>query len=179
MLQQNSLCFPCLEKVRTKFPVFPVPWPPCVTIHWENYVTKLCSLWAILNRIPGVKNFGIQRNFVHNLSFAFLTPIFYEHTWYLRKKANYECRSTMTVCQNKGIMTRTSFIYQKMNAAVLITKLRKVLLTISELCLCLHLQLAAHQDSNQQHKPGVFSKILNTKSTICVYGYSIHVLLSS
>ena len=22
--QQNSLCFPCLEKVRTKFPVFPV-----------------------------------------------------------------------------------------------------------------------------------------------------------
>ena len=30
VLQQNSLCFPCLEKVRTKFPVFPVPWPPCV-----------------------------------------------------------------------------------------------------------------------------------------------------
>ena len=29
MSQQNSLCFPCLEKVRTKFPVFPVPWPPC------------------------------------------------------------------------------------------------------------------------------------------------------
>ena len=27
--EQNSLCFPCLEKVRTKFPVFPVPWPPC------------------------------------------------------------------------------------------------------------------------------------------------------
>ena len=29
--EQNSLCFPCLEKVRTKFPVFPVfpvPWPP-------------------------------------------------------------------------------------------------------------------------------------------------------
>ena len=22
--EQNSLCFPCLEKVRTKFPVFPV-----------------------------------------------------------------------------------------------------------------------------------------------------------
>ena len=33
VLQQNSLCFPCLEKVRTKFPVFPVPWPPwsCIT----------------------------------------------------------------------------------------------------------------------------------------------------
>ena len=30
-LQQNSLCFPCLEKVRTKFLVFPVPWPPCVS----------------------------------------------------------------------------------------------------------------------------------------------------
>ena len=29
VLQQNSLCFPCLEKVRTKFPFFPVPWPPC------------------------------------------------------------------------------------------------------------------------------------------------------
>ena len=28
VLQQNSLCFPCLEKVRTKFPVFLVPWPP-------------------------------------------------------------------------------------------------------------------------------------------------------
>ena len=26
--EPNSLCFPCLEKVRTKFPVFPVPWPP-------------------------------------------------------------------------------------------------------------------------------------------------------
>ena len=32
VLQQNSLCFPCLEKVRTKFPVFPVPWPPCLTV---------------------------------------------------------------------------------------------------------------------------------------------------
>ena len=30
MSEQNSLCFPCLEKVRTKFPVFPVPWPPCI-----------------------------------------------------------------------------------------------------------------------------------------------------
>ena len=28
-LQQNSLCFPCLEKVRSKFPAFPVWWPPC------------------------------------------------------------------------------------------------------------------------------------------------------
>ena len=28
VLSLNSLCFPCLEKVITKFPVFPVPWPP-------------------------------------------------------------------------------------------------------------------------------------------------------
>ena len=34
--KQNSLCFPCLEKVRTKFPVFPVPWPPC------NIFTPVC-----------------------------------------------------------------------------------------------------------------------------------------
>ena len=27
----NSLCFPCLEKLTAKFPVFPVPWPPCHT----------------------------------------------------------------------------------------------------------------------------------------------------
>ena len=30
MSEQNSLCFLCLEKVRTKFPVFPVSWPPCL-----------------------------------------------------------------------------------------------------------------------------------------------------
>ena len=27
VLYLNSLCFPCLEKVITKFPVFPVLWP--------------------------------------------------------------------------------------------------------------------------------------------------------
>ena len=32
MSDQNSLCFPCLEKVRTKFPVFPVPWPRCIIL---------------------------------------------------------------------------------------------------------------------------------------------------
>ena len=45
VLQQNSLCFPCLEKVRTKFPVFPVPWPPCN-----------CSIWHVslllIQRVP-------------------------------------------------------------------------------------------------------------------------------
>ena len=35
MSQQNSLCFPCLEKVRTKFPVFPVPWPPWTSVRFE------------------------------------------------------------------------------------------------------------------------------------------------
>ena len=29
LLYLNSLCFPCLEKVITKLPVFPVPWSPC------------------------------------------------------------------------------------------------------------------------------------------------------
>ena len=40
MSQQNSLCFPCLEKVRVKFPVFPVfpvLWPPCENISKEKF----------------------------------------------------------------------------------------------------------------------------------------------
>ena len=41
VLQQNSLCFPCQEKVRTKFPVFPVPWPPCF------YFMPLPDFWLI------------------------------------------------------------------------------------------------------------------------------------
>ena len=28
----NSLCFPCLEKLTAKFPVFPVPWPSCLSL---------------------------------------------------------------------------------------------------------------------------------------------------
>ena len=28
----KSPCFPCLEKVITKLPVFPVPWPPCMNV---------------------------------------------------------------------------------------------------------------------------------------------------
>ena len=43
VLQQNSLCFPCLEKVRTKFPVFPVPWPPCNSAKYS--CGKLCLLY--------------------------------------------------------------------------------------------------------------------------------------
>ena len=38
LLQQNSKCFPCLEKVRTKFLVFPVPLPPC--LRWQVVLRK-------------------------------------------------------------------------------------------------------------------------------------------
>ena len=55
MLQQNFLCFPCLEKVKTKFPifpVFPVPWPPrgSVSSVMERLTIKLAfrtSFWLI------------------------------------------------------------------------------------------------------------------------------------
>ena len=43
MPKQNSLCFPCLEKVRTKFPVFPVfpvPWPPCACATFFKLLLK-------------------------------------------------------------------------------------------------------------------------------------------
>ena len=40
VLYLNSLCFPCLEKLITKFPVFPVPWPATLpvfsTILWNQ-----------------------------------------------------------------------------------------------------------------------------------------------
>ena len=35
MSKQNSLCFPCLEKVRTKFPV---PWPPCFILYFAGNI---------------------------------------------------------------------------------------------------------------------------------------------
>ena len=40
MSEENSLCFPCLEKVRTKFPVFPVPWPPCQSVNSAKSAMK-------------------------------------------------------------------------------------------------------------------------------------------
>ena len=52
VLQQNSLCFPCLEKVRTKIPVFPVPWSPCTWLgrcrgwhrqRWKDSLVNLCN----------------------------------------------------------------------------------------------------------------------------------------
>ena len=33
VLHLDSLCFPCLERLITEFPVLPVPWPPC----WHKY----------------------------------------------------------------------------------------------------------------------------------------------
>ena len=52
MLQQNSLCFPCLEKVRTKFPVFPGPWPPCSLLPLLCFISPCCpfceSLFSLL-----------------------------------------------------------------------------------------------------------------------------------
>ena len=54
VLQQNSLCFPCLEKVRTKFPVFPVPWPPCSTVPLnpdKYFIMMLVSISLMNNAI--------------------------------------------------------------------------------------------------------------------------------
>ena len=45
----NSLCFPCLEKLTAKFPVFPVPWPPCkgfVALYVKKDETSTYSLWS-------------------------------------------------------------------------------------------------------------------------------------
>ena len=44
----NSLCFPCLEKLTAKFPVFPVPWPPCKSAkckecHKIGHFHKVCQ----------------------------------------------------------------------------------------------------------------------------------------
>ena len=36
VLYLNSLCFPCLEKVITKFSIFPVPWPPWMCFCVKN-----------------------------------------------------------------------------------------------------------------------------------------------
>ena len=49
VLQQNSLCFPCLEKVRTKFPVFPVPWPPCTMNVAEQFEKIQVKFSRIVN----------------------------------------------------------------------------------------------------------------------------------
>ena len=37
----NSLCFPCLEKLTAKFPVFPVPWPPCIIYYHVQVIRTI------------------------------------------------------------------------------------------------------------------------------------------
>ena len=59
VLQKNSLCFPCLEKVRPKFPVFPVPWPPCeiftsrttTSSHLVKYFPNNSVLKLVIRRV--------------------------------------------------------------------------------------------------------------------------------
>ena len=68
MSQKFSLCFPCLEKVRTKFPVFPVPWPPC-SIFW---------LRCLLNPTGNVHS--ILQIFIQTHLY-FSSDIFRDYTW--------------------------------------------------------------------------------------------------
>ena len=57
VLQQNSLCFPCLEKVRTKFPVFPVPWPPCFSFFVGKHSLILFTYpWVMINNVLKMLN---------------------------------------------------------------------------------------------------------------------------
>ena len=51
----NSLCFPCLEKLTAKFPVFPVPWPPCLC--WRcNRLFKSFSFFPFYSRLCFAKS---------------------------------------------------------------------------------------------------------------------------
>ena len=70
VLQQNSLCFPCLEKVRSKFPVFPVPWPPC------SFLKDSIFLVTIRCRGPSVMIYNSSRD--DNLPFTRS-----KHKWYM------------------------------------------------------------------------------------------------
>ena len=46
VLYLNALCFPCLEKFITKFPVFPVLWPPRTSI--LSNVDHLTCFWLLV-----------------------------------------------------------------------------------------------------------------------------------
>ena len=59
MSEQNSLCFPCLEKVRTKFPAFLVPWQPCST-HVCVCVCVLGGWGPQVNKFEQVSSLGHQ-----------------------------------------------------------------------------------------------------------------------
>ena len=52
VLQQNSLCFPSLEKVRTKFPVYLVPWPPCSSVHLRIWRDVQLIFSVFMSRRP-------------------------------------------------------------------------------------------------------------------------------
>ena len=61
--EQISPCFPCLEKVRTKFPVFPVPWPLCVSKICERPPGKLEGKLIISQQSQFLRN---DKMFNHN-----------------------------------------------------------------------------------------------------------------
>ena len=75
MSEQNSLCFPCLEKVRTKFPVFPVPWPTSlsvsVTIQHERHDKKLAGS-RYVSEDPEIKSLPINKQTLLELFACFL-----------------------------------------------------------------------------------------------------------
>ena len=48
VLYLSSLCFPCLEKVITKFSVFLVPWPPCLLQTRDMNAMSLTLQWDSL-----------------------------------------------------------------------------------------------------------------------------------
>ena len=56
-------CFPCLEKVRTKFPVFPIPWPPCSTpghISTYDYEQKFYKQKGYIYTCCSLMNFSLS-----------------------------------------------------------------------------------------------------------------------
>ena len=98
MSEQNSLCFPCLEKVRTKFPVFPVPWPPCrlLNIPLNPHTTWTLYSIGIIHLIKQVSNNqynGVQEKKLRDESklhgnFLFVIPFleFLSHCSYIANK---------------------------------------------------------------------------------------------
>ena len=67
----NSLCFPCLEKLTAKFPVFPVPWPPCISLAflYDLQLGKAFFIcWITFPVDPKNQDIGEKRqNLVHTL----------------------------------------------------------------------------------------------------------------